>query len=82
MKEKVHCNSFIFLKLFPRSNGISPYVDDGHKMRLMEDDVHCPKCKIRLIETVSLEFCGTCGYVETDYWGLVPFGKETLEETE
>ncbi len=66
-------NSFVHLKLFPREkNGA---IDEGKQIMPFSEweNFECPKCKQHsMTESVSLEYCGRCGYVETDYWGLIP----------
>jgi len=69
-------NSLVHLKLFPRSK--RGMIDDGKVIMqylTYEYDMYCPLCKGVIIETVSLEYCGQCGYIQADYWGLTP-GKE------
>ena len=61
--------TFWELKTFPRhKNGA---IDDGTERKEMRSHAwatDCIQCGERLWETVSLEFCNSCGHVETDYW--------------
>ena len=61
--------TFIQLKFFPRSQRGN--TDAGRHPTEMWPRINCPECSNALVETLSLEFCGHCGYVETDYWGLI-----------
>ena len=58
--------TFWELKTFPRTKHNA--VDDGSKRKPMRQKYLCPVCLKIMFETVSLEFCNECGYVETDFW--------------
>jgi len=61
-------NVFVHLRLFPRQKNGS--IDNG-KPVTPSTYIECPVCHQKtMIESVSLEYCGNCGNVETDYWGL------------
>ena len=62
--------TFIQLKYFPRWSGTG-CMDAGLHPSLMTPIVNCAECGEHLYETCSLELCIHCGYVDTDYWGLI-----------
>jgi len=63
--------TFIQLKFFPRWDKRHGCMDAGLYPTPMRPAVLCVKCGEGLYETASLEFCVACGYVDTDYWGLL-----------